>query len=588
MSNGLAVYGAGGTEFYTSAGNPLPFAGPDQNVCSYSTTMDAVDPAASAIPGLTGEWFGPAYVTFGNRYDPKTAVFGLQNGPNTLIWRVSNGCSYVEDQVTIHVWGSDETQAGEDQIICEDYTYMNANPLEPGDTGEWTIYQGGGIIDDPSAPDTYVHSLLPGENIFRWRVVTPFCNADSYVTIYSNRPEQPNAGPDIDVCASGMLYAHAPLEPGVTASWSVVSGGASISDINDPNAIVTPILSPTTLRWTIFKVAPNGLQCFRHDDVVVTNFQPKNAFAGIDQTVCDVATMTANEATPPEYGQWSFIQGSATFTDPTHHNTTVTNLSYTEPNLLVWTLYNDRPGGLSSCFTTDTVEIISNKVFVDAGPDILDLCGNSIVLNANDPTHGVGAWSVTSGNATFSSQTHNATASSLLRGENILRWTITYNGCPSYDEVSIWNMLPSTPDAGMPQTVCGTATLAAIPNPANPLTVGTGMWSVLSGGGTFSNPTSNTSQVSGLNYGDNTLQWTMSNGNCSLSDVVVITSDVVPSDAGPDVTICQDFYTMLGNDPAPGTGQWIPQGTGATIVDEFDRNTPVSYTHLTLPTKRIV
>jgi hypothetical protein len=577
MENCVAVRAQSGDFYYTAACQKTNFAGERRDICGTSTQLAAKDPATDGIPGTYGMWSGPASVTFADVYDPNTTVFGLGPNANYLTWTVSNDCSSVSQDVLIWNWGSDETAAGEDQIICEDYTYMNANPLEPGDTGEWTVYQGGGIIDDPSAPDTYVHSLLPGENIFRWRVITPFCDADSYVTIYSNKPEQPNAGPDIDVCASGMLFAQAPLEPGVTASWSVVSGGASISDINDPQAIVTPILSPTTLRWTIFKIAPNGLQCTAHDDVVVTNYQPKKAFAGIDQTVCDFATMTANAATPPEYGQWSFIQGSATFTDPTHHNTTVTNLSYTEPNLLVWTLFNDRPGGLTSCFSTDTVEIISNKVFVDAGPDILNLCADSVKLNANNPTHGTGAWSVTSGNATFQNVNSNGSwAYNLLRGENILRWTITYNGCPSYDEVSIWNMLPSTPDAGLPQTVCGTAILAAIPNPTNPLTVGTGQWSVLSGAGTFSDPTSNTSTVTGLNYGPNVLQWAMTNGLCSLTDTVIITSDVVASDAGPDLTICQNFYTMLGNDPAPGTGQWIPQGTGATIADEFDRNTQVT------------
>ena len=98
------------------------------------------------------------------------------------------------------------------------------------------------------------------------------------------------------------------------------------------------------------------------------------------------------------------------------------------------------------------------------------------------------------------------------------------NGCPATVGGSATvtvDQPPTTSNAGPDQSVCGSsATLAA-----NTPSVGTGMWSVVSGSGLFANANSPTTTVSGLSPGANVLRWTITNGECTASsDDVTITS----------------------------------------------------------------
>jgi hypothetical protein len=73
-------------------------------------------------------------------------------------------------------------------------------------------------------------------------------------------------------------------------------------------------------------------------------------------------------------------------------------------------------------------------------------------------------------------------------------------------------------DAGVDQSVCTSNTTlnaSAI--------VGTGTWSVISGSGTFADPNSNSTTVTGLTGGINEFQWTVSNSLCgTISDNILI------------------------------------------------------------------
>lgn len=65
---------------------------------------------------------------------------------------------------------------------------------------------------------------------------------------------------------------------------------------------------------------------------------------------------------------------------------------------------------------------------------------------------------------------------------------------------------------------------------------------MVSGSGTITNPTSPTSQVTGLGNGNNIFRWTISNGICapSLDDVLIAYEGIsTPANAGPDeLNIC--------------------------------------------------
>ncbi|MDY0781715.1 hypothetical protein, partial [Tenacibaculum sp. IB213877] len=160
-----------------------------------------------------------------------------------------------------------------------------------------------------------------------------------------------------------------------------------------------------------------------------------------------------------------------------------------------------------------------------------------------------------------------------------LRWTISNGSCTdSTDDVVLTNdALPTTAAAGTDQTQCNTPgfTMAA-----NTPTVGTGIWSIVSGTATIADTSSPTTGVT-VAAGDTvTLRWTISNGSCTDStDDVVLTNDALPTTAaaGADQTQCNTSgFTMAANTPTVGTGLWsIVSGT-ATIADTSSPTTGVT------------
>tara|TARA_R110002072_G_scaffold302709_3_gene487516 strand:- start:6733 stop:10074 length:3342 start_codon:yes stop_codon:yes gene_type:complete len=64
---------------------------------------------------------------------------------------------------------------------------------------------------------------------------------------------------------------------------------------------------------------------------------------------------------------------------------------------------------------------------------------------------------------------------------------------------------------------------------ADPISSGTGQWSILSGGGNFNNQFVNSTGVNSLLNGENSFIWTVSSGSCgSLSDTVVVFTAISP------------------------------------------------------------
>src|SRR5262249_40364423 len=111
----------------------------------------------------------------------------------------------------------------------------------------------------------------------------------------------------------------------------------------------------------------------------------------------------------------------------------------------------------------------------------------------------------------------------------IFRWTVGNGTCsPSFDDVIITRyQTPSTASAGPDQSFCETSTATMV---ATAPAVGNGTWTLVSGTGTITTPSSPTSGIIALGYGANIFRWTVSNGTCSPSfDDVTITRYQTPS-----------------------------------------------------------
>ncbi|MEZ4738831.1 MAG: hypothetical protein R2818_05595 [Flavobacteriales bacterium] len=588
---------------------PAANAGPDQSLCAptLSTTLAGNAPIAPA----TGQWTVVSGTgTFANANVRNTTVSGLSIGTNRLRWTINNGpCTPPStfDEVDIVVFNpaSPNANAGPAQQVCATTATLAGNaPLAPA-TGTWTVVSGTGTFANANSPTSSVSGLSVGANVFQWTLSNGPCPngvTTSQVTItrFDGNAPAAAAGPDVDLCtasgsafASTTLAATAAVAPG-TGTWTVVGGTATITNPNSATSTVTNIpVGTTTLRWTINNgpCVPNS----SFDDVVIRVFDrnASAANAGPAQSLCaPVASVTlaANAATAPASGTWTVVSGAGTFTNANSPTTTVTGMAL-GANVYRWTINNGPcPGAITSSTVTITLFDPATAA-ANAGAD-QELCGASTTTLAGSTVAApaVGTWSVVSGTATFSDPNSATTSVSALPiGTTVLRWSVNNGPCGNTaDEVTIRRFDPTNPvaNAGPDQSICvpvapSIVTMAM----SNVIAPAVGTWTLVSGGGTITNPNSPTTTITGLPVGINEFRWSVSNGPCpngltnDLVRILVFNAGNPNANAGPDISLCttNGTTTMAGSSIiVPATGAWtLVSGTG-TIVNPNSPNTSIT------------
>jgi len=571
-------------------------AGADQNLCNVTTTTLAATPVTVGM----GTWTvvsGPGTIAAGQLNNPTATVSNLSTmTPTVLRWTTSNGvCATTQDDVTITVDALPTTAvAGADQNLCNvTSTTLAANNPTIG-TGAWSVVSGPGTIaagqlNNPSATVTSLSTTIP--TVLRWTISNGACTASTDdVTITVNAlPTTANAGPDQDLCNVTSTTLAANTAASGTGTWSVVSGPGTIAtpQLNDPNAAVSNLstTTPTVLRWSI----SNGT-CTASSDLVtiVVNALPSTSLAGTNQNLCNV-TMTTLAANAPTVGTgtWTKISGPGVIAAAEMNNPTaqVTGLTPGSTTRFQWSITN------GSCpASTSTVDIVVDALptTANAGAD-QTLCNvTTATLAANTPGLGTGTWTVVSGPGTIAAGQLNNPAATVTNlnttTPTVLRWTITNNTCSTQDEVTISvDALPTTANAGANQQVCGVNTTTTVNLAANTPMVGTGMWSVVSGSGTFGNTNVANTTVSGLSYGPNVLRWTTTNGVCatSTSDVTItLFEPPTVANAGSSQNLCGTIATtnatLAANNAAVGTGAWTVVSGSGTFSNLNDPTATVS------------
>jgi uncharacterized repeat protein (TIGR01451 family) len=244
----------------------------------------------------------------------------------------------------------------------------------------------------------------------------------------------------------------------------------------------------------------------------------------------------------------------------------------------IYTLVHTSVNGCTAAATTTLVIVKPDEPVSFAGLD-KDNCNNStFVMTALDPTivvdpnagAGSGSWRKISGPGSISSLTdHTATVTGVpLDATTVFEWTVVRGTCIALDTVILRNFRPVTSNAGSNQTLCNTATFNIA---ATTPSVGTGVWSVVSGTGTVTSTNSVSTTATGVNPNTTTvLRWTVTNGACNASSDISLTNDgAVTSNAGVNQTQCDNgTFTLAGNTPSVGSGIWSIVGAtnGATIT----------------------
>jgi hypothetical protein len=455
--------------------------------------------------------------------------------------------------------------------ISGTYTAGNIFTAELSDaTGSFASPLTIGTLSSTSAGTIVSNVALPSiaGTQYRIRVIssTPaVTGTDNGTNLTINlNPSTANAGLDQTVCGTSATLAGNTPASG-TGTWSLVSGTGTIASPSSPTSAITGLgAGNNTFKWTVS--TPCGTSS---DNVIITSVTPVTiANAGPDQTACTSdATLAAN--TPASgTGTWTLVSGTGTITSASNPLSTVTGLG-AGANTFRWTISNP------PC-TSSTDDVIINQAgtitVADAGPD-QTICLSTSTFAGNSPTAGTGLWSLVSGSGSITTPSNPvSTVSGLGVGANTFRWTISNGSCnPSMDDVIInVSAPPTTSDAGVDQSVCTSFTTLAGNTPSS----GTGIWTVITGSGTFSSPTNPTSGVTGLSIGYNTFRWTIANSPCatSIDDVNIIRSGTITvADAGTDQDVCGTSAVLSGNTVGAGeTGTWsLVSGSGTIATPSY-------------------
>jgi hypothetical protein len=548
--------------------NPTSATASSTNICAgTSVTLNLVGGGGGTGQVIT--WYsgscGGTLVGTGN---------GLSVTPSTTTtyfgrYETSAPCSFNSTcaSVTVNVSQAPTTSvAGGNQTICSTTPSVTlaANTPIVG-TGVWSIVAGSpstsstqfSSTSNPAA--TFTPAGGAGTYTLTWTISNAPCTASSSsitITVFAP-PTTANAGTNQDVCGLSTTLAANAATIG-TGAWSVVSGPAGYSFGNTgsrtssfSNASLTAT-GTYVLRWTI----SNGPCTASTSDVTIKLNPPitndniylrtfcRDASTGIVNTILDQSPpgISGGNGTYTYVWEYSSTGNSSPTVIPGQTNSFLalpqggTNYFYyrtvvsgpcSDSTTKLHVNLNNFPAA-SPLQVTPTTGTVS---YCNGGPGILvgtntsapltsgvDTAYYQLYLNGvavGAPLIGTGSplsfgYQTAAGTYTVTETIHvPAPQTSCTPATFINSLTINIDG----------NVKPDPVNAGTSQTVCAQATMAA-----DAPIVGTGLWSIVSGSGTITTPTSPNTTVTALGTGANTLKWKLTNGTCADSNTVVITA----------------------------------------------------------------
>lgn len=439
-------------------------------------------------------------------------------------------------------------------------------------------------IDKSSPSGTYIFNIpiVYGEN------ESP-CG-ESYATIiidFSQPPKAANAGTDQYFCGtSGQLIGNDVPTP----EWKL----AIKKPANAADPVLTGINSRTLdvsgmsadAEYYFVYISHGGATCGDLTDTVkigTSSAPPPQPNAGPDQTLCFGSSMLLG-ATPTvtplgAVGTWTVISQNPagrppTFSDIHSPTATVYGLEANTVYVLRYTLWNKC--GEKTDDVTITTSGTEGPAAAYAGSNQCLPPGTAsadLKANAASPAGATGTWSAVTGNpagaviSTPGSPT--TTVTGLTTGSYRFVWTISKPPCADSRDTVVITVGSKAEVDNEEIILCNQVLPTTISLNATPATGG--LWQVLSGNATPSNPSSATTPVNNVDAGLYKFRWLVQNGACSsYKDVTVKVGGVIPAaNAGADATLCASddgIYMLSANAVAGVTGFWT--------VEDMAPNTP--------------
>jgi len=260
-----------------------------------------------------------------------------------------------------------------------------------------------------------------------------------------------NPGNSFSVCDTNSTLQGTPAPIGGNVVWSLVSGGASVTNIDSPVTAVTALaVGPNVFNY---KVSAGNISCpvgtYSHALIVITrDTNPSPAYAGANISVCGSQAILSADSPSVGIGTWTVISlGNATVAQPNYANTNVNNLSPGN-NIFRWQIVN---GACAPAYFSEVKVFRDDTLTSVSGGNDTSICPTSYVLISQLPADAHWAWSVVNGSATFATDSSiqlfgNDTTvvtpvSGLSEYLNTLKWTV-WNTCSSVSanvNVTVYN-----------------------------------------------------------------------------------------------------------------------------------------------------
>ncbi|NSW45069.1 MAG: gliding motility-associated C-terminal domain-containing protein [Bacteroidales bacterium] len=205
--------------------------------------------------------------------------------------------------------------------------------------------------------------------------------------------------------------------------------------------------------------------------------------------------------------------------------------------------------GCNGTIPTDSI-IIHGFSPVSAHASSMELCGNSATLQAQNPSPGIGTWTVPTHIGINDIHHPNAQVQSSNYGTFTLIWEVKNGPCIDTNHIQLtFYEPPQIPNAGPDIIISENIPItmqASIPN------TGQGTWQVIEGQATFSDLHNPNTTVSNFAEGINILRWTVSNGNCPVvfDDIAIeLKSLFIPEGFSPNGDGTNDHFVIHGIEP---------------------------------------
>lgn len=320
----------------------------------------------TGIPQLfdaTSEWkiIDSEYGQVSKINENKAHFSGLDYGRTKIEWIVNKwGCL---SRDTVYVTHTFRVHAGQDQLVCNGETNMNAaqSIIAPG---KWSIVSGDVIIEDSKSRSTRV--IISGNKtaILRWSVEKNGYIASDDVAL-RNKIQIAGSVPR-QVCKSNS-FVSAKLPSGTIGYWTVLQGEGIIMEPSLEHSVVGNL----SIGENIFRFTVSDGECTNYINQKISyNILEKPGFVTTDTLLCDENTVIEGELIEGASGRWTRLEGAGYLQEQNKAETPVTGVAIGK-NVYRWMVtYGD-----CSAYNDINIYYRPLRLFVDRIVDV-DCYGN--------------------------------------------------------------------------------------------------------------------------------------------------------------------------------------------------------------------